>query len=139
MLHPVPLAHSPLLPPPQSSPQPPVLFINECIGYLVGMSLGVMAGPGPCGWYTLAHTAIIAKNCLVHQSVWPVLWTAKVHLVHHLPPPPGGSFSLLFPSLVLALNLALFIWEIQIFGGILLFLLSNQEGRMLLDCWNAFG
>lgn len=86
------------------SPQPP--SSNECIAYLVGMSLGVMPGNVPYGWCTLAHTAVIAKNCLVHQSVWPVLWTVKVHLVDHLPPPPGGSSSLLFSSLVLLLNLA---------------------------------
>ena len=87
------------------APQPP--SCNECIAYLVGMSLGAMPGNVPHGWCTLAHTAIIAKNCLVHQSVWPVLWTVKVHLVDHLPPPPGGSSSLLFCSLVLLLSLAL--------------------------------
>lgn len=97
-----------------SAPQPP--SSNECIAYLVGMSLGVMTGTVPYGWCTLAHTAIIAKNCLVHQSVWPVLWTVKVHLVDHLPPPPGDSFSLLFSSLVFLLNLALFFGRFKYLG-----------------------
>lgn len=97
-----------------SVPQPP--SSNECIAYLVGMSLGVMTGNVPCGWCTLAHTAIIAKNCLVHQSVWPVLWTVKVHLVDHLPPLPGGSSSLLFSSLVLLLNLALLFGRFKYWG-----------------------
>lgn len=85
-------------------PQPP--SSNERIAYLVGMSLGAMTGNVPHGWCTLAHTAIIAKNCLVHQSVWPVLWTVTVHLLDHLPLLPGGSSSLLFSSLVLLLDLA---------------------------------
>lgn len=85
--------------------QPP--FSNEYIAYLVGMSRGVMTGNMPYGWCTLAHTAIIAKNCLVHQSVWPVLWTVTVHLVDHLPLPPGGSSFLLFSSLIFLLNFAL--------------------------------
>lgn len=103
---------------PTATPPPLVLFSNECIAYLVGMSLGVMAGPGPCGWCTLPHTAIIAKNCLVHQSVWPVLWTAKVHLVHHLPPPPGGSFSLFCFPVWSSFSILLFLFErFKYFGG----------------------
>lgn len=96
------------------APQPPCS--NERIAYLVGMSLGEMIGKVPYGWCTLAHTAIVAKNCLVHQSVWPVLWTVKVHLVDHLPPPPGGSSSLLFSSLVLLLNLALLFGRFKYLG-----------------------
>lgn len=77
------------------------------IACLVGMSLEGMMGNVPHGSCTLAHTAVIAKNCPVHQSVWPVPWTVRVHLVDHLPPSPRGSSSLLFPSLVLLLNVAL--------------------------------
>lgn len=95
-------------------PQPP--FRNENIAYLVGMLLGVMTGNVPYGWCTLAHTAIIAKNCLVHQSVWPVPWTVTIHLVDHLPPLPGGSSSLLFSSLVLLLNLALLFGSFKYLG-----------------------
>ena len=96
------------------APQPP--SSNEYIAYLVGMSLGVMTGIVPYGWCTLAHNAIIAKNCLVHQSVWPILWTVKVHLVDHLPSPPGGPSSLLFSSLVLLLNLALLFGRLKYLG-----------------------
>lgn len=95
-------------------PQPP--SSNECVASLVGMSLGVMTGSAPCGWCTLAHIAIMAKNCLVHQSVWLVLWTVKVHLVDHLSPLPGGSSSLLFSSLVLLLNLALLCGRFKYLG-----------------------
>lgn len=104
-------ACSPSLP---GAPQPPSSY--DYIAYLVGMSLGVMAGNLPYGWCTLAHTAISAKNCPVHQSVWPVLWTVRVHLVDHLPLPPGGSSSLLFSSLVLLLKLALLFRRFKYLG-----------------------
>ena len=119
-----------------SAPQLP--SSNECTAYLVGMSLGEKPGNAPYGWCTLAHTALNAKNCPVHQSVWPVLWTVKVHLVDHLPPSPRGSSSLLFSSLVLLLNLALLFGRCKYQGGILLLLLIIQENMMFWSCWNAF-
>lgn len=110
-----------------SVPQPP--SSNARIAYLVGMSLGVMTGSVPYGWCTLAHTAIIAKNCPVHQSVWPVLWTVKVHLVDHLPPLPGGFSSLLFSSLVLLLNLALLFGRFKYLGEFFFCFSVNRRTR----------
>ena len=119
-----------------SAPQLP--SSNECIASLVGMSPGEKPGNAPCGWRTLAHAALNAKNCPVHQSVWPVLWTVKVHLVDHLPSPPWSFLlSLVFQSGPPPQSCS-FIWKIQISRGILLLLLIIQENMMFWSCWNAF-
>lgn len=118
-----------------SAPQLP--SSNECTAYLVGMSLGEKPGNAPYGWCTLAHTALNAKNCPVHQSVWPVLWTVKVHLVDHLPPSPRRFLlSFVFQSGPPPQSCS-FIWKIQISGRNFAFA-SHHSGEHdvleLLEC-----
>lgn len=131
--HPLPILLVFLPLPPQSSSAMNALLIWLECHWEWWLALGHVAG---AHWLTLPSLLKIAWStsqfgqfCGLSKSTW---WTI-CHLPLEVPSlfcfPVWSSFSVLL----------FFIWEIRIFGGILLLLFSYQKVRMFLGCWNAFG
>lgn len=129
-------SHSPLLPPAaliqSSSAMNALLIWLEC-HWEWWLALGHVAG---AHWLTLPSSLKIASStsrfgrfCGLPKSTWYTICHLPLEVPSLFCFPVWSSFSIL----LLLFGRFKYLW------GILLLRLSYQEGRMLLDCWNAFG